>query len=294
MNAVGRYQPPGRIVNFLNAVLSKLVAVGLTPFASYPAIGLFLTGLLAGVVAAVVFRFTSSQSALRRVSDQTRANLLAMRLFSDDPRNTLRAQFGLLAASGKRLLLSLPPMVVMAPLFLVLLAHMAMWYEFRPFKPAANAVNEAALVEARFSEGGWKLAEGAELKLPAGATVSACVRSPRERSITWRLGLTDQEIRGDARLLLADGREVPKALIVTAEETLRFASPRRPSNGLGDRLLYPGEPAFASDSPVQSISIAYPRRVTPILGKDIPWWLTFLVASILGALLAKPLVGVQF
>lgn len=281
-------------MNALNALIAALVGTILGPTSSAPLIGLLVFGLLSGALAALVFRYTSSQKAIKRVADQTRASLLAMRLFSDDPRNTLKAQFALLWYSIKRLLLSLPPMVVMAPLFLVLLSHMAMWYEFRPLVPLTTTHGEFALLEARFSENGWAKAESAKLAVPDGLSVTARVRDSNARIVTWRLSPIRATGPGTIRLEVPDAAPIEKQVVVEKTPDLRFVSPMRPAASGMARFFYPGEPAFDADSPIQSIEITYDHRTTPVFGFNVPWWLTFFVVSIVGALLAKPFVGVQF
>ena len=69
---------------------------------------------------------------------------------------------------------------------------------------------------------------------------------------------------------------------------------RRPGPGFWDRLLFPGEPGFADDEPVQGITVHHLRRSTPLLGFDVPWWLTFLLVSMLAAVAVRPLVKVSF
>lgn len=275
-------------------MIAWLVGMVLEPLSSVPVVGLVIFGLLSGALAALVFRYTSSQKAIKRVADQTRANLLAMRLFSDDPRNTLKAQFSLLWSSLKRLLLSLPPMLVMAPLFLVLLSHMAMWYEFRPLVPLATTHGEFALLAARFSENGWAKAETTRLAVPEGLSVTARVRDANARTVTWRLSPIRATGTGTIRLEIPDAAPIEKQVVVETARHLHFVSPMRPAGSGFERFFYPGEPAFAADSPIQSIEITYDHRTTPVFGFNVPWWLTFFVVSIVGALLAKPFVGVQF
>ncbi|GMU83637.1 MAG: hypothetical protein AMXMBFR47_35070 [Planctomycetota bacterium] len=281
-------------MNALNAIIASVVAAVLAPFSALPAwVGLCLVAAVSGVLAAVAFRYTSNQNALRRVADRVRASLLAMRLFSDDPRNTLRAQGSLLAASGMRLLLSLPPLLVLIVPFTLLLAHLAMYYEFRPLPRSLSPLNEAALLEVQLHPDAWDRLSGIQPVCPDGVTLNARVREPAAHRIVWRI-TADRPVRGTVQFPV-DGMTVEKALVIDDKSAdLKFASPRRAGPGFWDRLLYPGEPAFAADSPIQSISISYPPRETPIFGLTVPWWLTFFIVSILAALAVKPFVGVQF
>ena len=68
----------------------------------------------------------------------------------------------------------------------------------------------------------------------------------------------------------------------------------RPGTSFWDRLLHPGEPGFDADDPLQGITVHYTRRATPLLGFDVPWWLTFVLVSMLAAVAARPLVKVSF
>lgn len=281
-------------MNAVNAVLRAIVAAVLAPLAALPAwVGLVLIAALLGVAAAAAFRYVSNQTALRRVADQMRANLLALWLFRHDVRASLQAQGGLLAASLKRLLWSLVPLAVLAPPFVLILAHMAMWYEFRPFR-----AGETALVEMRLTPEGWTKSDNGsavELKPLAGDLVEARVRGNADRSITWRVRVQEPSPQSVLGWSLPGGVMIEKRFATAADDgRLTFAPPLRPGGNFWDRVLYPGEPAFDAASMVQSISINQPRRSTPIFGFDIPWWLTFFVVSILAALAAKPFLKVQF
>ena len=59
------------------------------------------------------------------------------------------------------------------------------------------------------------------------------------------------------------------------------------------RVLHPGEPALAPDAAATAITVHYPRRATPVLGLDVPWWLTFLVVSMATARMPNSLLSHQ-
>ncbi len=130
-------------MNTLNAALLKLTGMVLAPFASLPAqVALIVISFVAGVLAAVAFRYTSPQSRLKRVANEVRASLLAIRLFRDDLRAVFAAQGTLFKASALRLIYSLPPLLVLIVPFVLLLAQLAMWYEFRPLTPGQQVLLE--------------------------------------------------------------------------------------------------------------------------------------------------------
>jgi len=283
-------------MNVLNAVLVKVTAAVLAPFAMLPAqVALIVIAIVAGVLAAIAFRYTSYQSGLKRVADQVRASLLAMRLFKDDLRSVFAAQASLFKASGLRLLYSLPPLAVLIIPFVLLLTQLAMWYEFRPLAPG-----DTALVEARIAPSAWSSYQDLALIPPDATDVTKPVRNAHGHSVTWRICPREAPAGKEPltlRFKLGADEVAVKQLVVSNDggtNELLFVSPRRVGTSFWDRLLYPGEPAFASDSPVQAISINYGSRRNTLFGVAIPWWLTFFIVSILAALAIKPVVKVQF
>jgi hypothetical protein len=220
--------------------------------------------------------------------------MLAMRLFKDDLRSIFRAQLGLFKASGLRLWYSLPPMVVLIIPFVLLLAQLAMWYEFRPAAPG-----EATLVEVRLTPEAWA-DPSLELVAPDVIVDEQAVRNSHDHTVTWRLRPRAAAVgRNPLRLQFVLGGQTvaEKQFAVSGTggmNELVFVSPLRPDTNFWDRLLYPGEPAFGPDSPIQRIAIRYESRTNTLFGLAIPWWLTFFIVSILAALALKPVIKVQF
>ncbi len=282
-------------MNTLNAVLSKLTYLVLAPFATLPAqVALIVISVVAGILAAIAFRYVSNQAALKRVADQVRANMLAMRLFKDDLRSIFRAQLGLFKASGLRLWYSLPPMVVLIIPFVLLLAQLAMWYEFRPAAPG-----EATLVEVQLTPEAWA-DPSLSLVAPDVIADEQAVRNSHDHTVTWRLRPRAAAVGRDPLLLqfVLGGQTVAEKQFAVSDtggtNQLVFVSPLRADTNFWDRLLYPGEPAFGPDSPIQRIAIRYESRTNTLFGLAIPWWLTFFIVSILAALALKPVIKVQF
>ena len=90
-----------------------------------------------------------------------------------------------------------------------------------------------------------------------------------------------------------EGRAYEKRLTAAEDATpLRVADPRRPGAGLRDRLLHPTEPALVGGA-VDAIVVRYPRRSALLFG-FVPWWMTFLVVSIVAAVVVRPFLRVRF
>lgn len=250
---------------------------------------LLVVSIVCGVLMTLVFRKTSKQAALRRVVKRTRAQLMCMRLFKDDFRVALSCQREVLKGIGARLWYSLPPMLVMIIPFALVLAQLATRFEKQPI-----TVHESAVVVLDLVEPAWATNRNVALHGPSGVRAETPgLRDARDHTVTWRISATvpvDDNLRWSV-----GGTDVQKS-IVCAEDANHLAkvSPRRPGTAWWDRLLYPAERGFGDGDPVRAIQIHYPSRSTPILGLDIPWWATFIIASMLAALLVRPFLRVQF
>lgn len=249
-----------------------------------PACALVLVSAVTGVALAVVFRFTSNQKALKRAADQIRANLLAVKLFQHDLGVTLRCQVALAGAIGRRLFWSLPPMVVMIVPVALLLSQLGLWYEHRPLR-----VGEAAVLEVRLrGEQGVNV----QLATPDNIRVQTPIlRDVEQRAAYWRIAG-----EGDAWMpidIAANG-ETHRKFVAISNDRLCPVPVRRPEPGVWSELLHPGEPPMPRDAAVRDIIVHQPRRATPILGFDIPWWVTFLIVSCAAAYGVKSIIKVQF
>ena len=143
-----------------------------------PTVVLVVLSVIAGVVMTVVFRYTSNQQGLKRVSSLTKAQLMCLRLFKEDLGVALRCQGDILKSIGRRLWLSLPPMAVLIIPFVLILTQLALRYEKRPIQPGESVVLAAELSpdqwQSHASELSLQVPDGVVLETPTG-----CVRSVR-------------------------------------------------------------------------------------------------------------------
>jgi hypothetical protein len=243
----------------------------------------------AGVLMAVVVRYTSRQDLLRRDAELIQAQLLAMKLFKDDFGTQVGSLGRLLLHIGRRLWHTLPPILVMAIPFTLLLAQLARWYEHLPLAPG-----DAAVVQLQLSNDAWSKWQQVALEPADGIVLETPpLRDPAEHAIYWRIRVADS-LPAQLTWKLADQSVTKTVAVAPARTVPRSVDGRRPGAGFWDRLLYPGEPGLPGDSPVRAIVVQHPDRSTPILGFDIPWWVTFVLVSIFAAVLVRPLVRVQF
>ena len=271
----------------INNIMNALGDLVFAPLASAPPwLTLTILSAIAGLGMMIVFKYTSSQAKLKAVSDRTRADLLAMKLFKDELAVTFASQWDLLKATGRRLWYSLwPPMAVMIIPFVLGIAQLGVRYEHRPLAPG-----ETALVTLALNPNAWEANHDVQLETPDGVAVETpALRLPEEAAVQWRVQVTAP---GDYTLAWrVNGERIEKSLPATAG--LPAVSPRRPTTGFWDQLLYPLEPPFDASSPVRSIDLQLPSRSTPIFGWDVHWLITFFVLSMLFALVLKPFLKVQ-
>jgi hypothetical protein len=277
------------LIDALGAAATWLFDLLLAPFAGAPLAGLLAISAVAGVLMVPVFRATTSQRGLRRAAGRARALALSLRLFKDDLRVALRCQAELLGALALRLALALPAFVVLAPPVLVVLVQLALRFEHRALAPG-----DSAIVEVEVAESAWPVWRDARIEVPPGVRVETpALRDERERTVSWRIGVERASAAPVAIAVRAGEGSVAKAIAIGADaERLVRVAARRPGPGAWDRLMHPGERGLPA-GPVRAIEVRYPRRATPLLGWDAPWWLTFLIASMAAALVAKPIMRVE-
>jgi len=271
-------------MRWLNAALGGLVSAILYPFRGLPAIvGLTFVALLTSIAILLVFRAASDQKALRRVKNRITAGILEIRLFRDDLRTIFRAQGDILRHSLTYMRLSLVPMLWVIVPILLLMIQLQFHYGYRPLEPGEDVIVKAELT------GEIPSIYAAELTLSSSAGLEIAtplLLLPLEREADWRI---DALADGSHELLLeAAGLELAKRVVVGKHSGA--LSPRRPSAGLLDQLLYPVEPPVPGDGPVASIEIAYETATVSLLGWDTHWMIVFFILTIVFAFaLQKPL-----
>jgi hypothetical protein len=273
----------------LNAILTRLADWLLAPLSGHPTAALIVAAVVCGAFMTIVFKHTSNQAALKRAAGRTRALLMSMRLFKDDLRVALKAQWELLVSIGRRLALSIPPLLVLCVPFVLILAQLALRYEHRPL-----TASDAAIVELRVRAEQWEAWRNAELIAPPGVRIETPpLRDAARHTVCWRVR-ADEPAHEPLRFAAGDD-QIGKSLTAARDaEALATVSGLKPSTSIVERLLFPGEDACDGDSAVRNVKVQYPPRATPIFGVNIPWWGTFLIVSMLTALLLKPFVKVQF
>lgn len=248
--------------------------------------GLFLVVVSAalGVLMLAVFKYTSNQAAIGRARDRIKAHLLSMKLFRDNLSVVFRAQLKI----GWNVLLllvhSLFPMLVMVIPFALLLGQLGLWYQSRPLK-----VGEQAVLVLQLADSVQDSMPPVSLEPSDAARVTiGPVHVPSKRQICWQIQV---EREGYHQLTFqVNEHQVQKELAVG--DGFMAVSTIRPGPDPVEIILNPAEEPFDAASPVQSIRINYPDRVSGFDGTD-NWILLLFMVSMAAAFLCKPLLNVK-
>lgn len=270
---------------WLNVPVNAAGRVLLSPIGAMP--GWLSNTVIAGVTGVLlllVFKYTSNQQAIARTRDRIKANMLALKLFKDELSVVLASQWRVFRGALTLLRHAMRPLLVMLVPVSLQLAQMGVWYQWRPVAPG-----EDVLVTVHLGGGAGDPLPEVKLEAPAGVEVvvgPVVLRTPRE--VVYR-------VRGErpqvyTLTFAVDGRRETKDLVVG--EGLARVSAVRPGWAWTDILIHPLERPFPADHPIASIAVDYPDRPSWTSGTDY-WVLYFFVASLVFALVFKPLVKVR-
>jgi uncharacterized membrane protein (DUF106 family) len=270
------------IIAFLNTLMNALFRPLAGVMETLPGwlSNLILSGIV-GVVALVLFKYTSNQDAIGKVRDNIKAQMLAMKLFKDSIAVTLIVQGRMFKGALLLMLHSLRPMLVMIIPFSLVLAQLGLWYQARPLMPGEQTI--ITIEVAPDVIGDVKLQPLSGAKITAGP-----VTAIDKNEINYKIEATEI---GSHEIVFQIGDQTFTKDMVVGEGIVRV-NPVRTGVDIGKMLMYPGEKPFAADSPVKSISLKYPDRISMTSGTD--WWIAyFFIASLIVAIIFKPLLKVR-
>ena len=270
-----------QLIVWLNAVANALGRLALGANAVLPGwLSATLVSVVSGILFLLAFKYVSNQRAIKRVKDDIKANLLALKLFKDSAAVALRAQGSILFAALRLMTLSLVPTVVMIVPVLLILGQLALWYQARPLH-----VGEDAVVTVSLKPADSAAASTVELE-PTSAIENALgpvhIRSKHE--VCWNIRALES---GYHRLTFHAGSETVEKELAIGDGFMRV-SKLRPAWQWLDALVNPWEKPFAADSSIQSIEIDYPSRDSWTSGTDYWVFYWFIVSMVAGFCFRRP------
>ena len=271
------------VLGFLNPICTSVGDVTYLVLSALPVwFGLAAISVFCGTVTLFLFRHTSNQPAIRKVKNDIKANLLALKLYNQDMGVTLATQARLFMCVLRLQFHMLRPLLVMLPPMLLLLGQMGTRYQQRPLRSGEQALLIMKYDSEAISSERVSLETNPGLHVEAGPV-------PGGGSIVWRIR-AGQVGRHNLRFDVG-GTKLGKELVVS--DRFDRVSAVRPGHDWTAQILHPAEPRLPAESPVRSIEVTYPARSSVIHGSD--WWiLSFFVVSMLTAVVLKPVFRVQF
>jgi hypothetical protein len=271
-----------RIITGLNTLANVLGRFALAPVAMLPGwLSATLAAIISGVLLLVVYKYTSNQRAIKRVKDDIKANLLALKLFKESADVAVRAQGRIVLGAVWLFLFSLIPLFVMALPVLLLWGQLALWYQARPLHVGEEAVLTVTLpADSGTNPASIELEPSDGVKPTLGPVL---IRSKHE--LCWNI---QAKQAGYHRLVFHIGPQTCEKELAVGDGFMRV-SKLRPARHWLDALLNPWEKPFDADSPIQSIDIDYPSRSSWTSGTDSWVFYWFAVSMVAGFCVRRPL-----
>ena len=244
---------------------------------------LLALSVITGLAMIVLFGYLSDQKAVRVAKDQLRAQLLAVRLFQDQPQVVMRAYGRILTGTGRYLKVAFKPLAIVIIPLTLMLVHFDRYLGSLPFQP-----NQPILLKAQLAGPGDL--DNVALRLPPGLSESApAVHIAGENEVDWRLvASADGNYTVD---VLASGQQLGKQVVVSGN--LMHLSACRMQGQLWERLLDCAEPALAANAPVKLLAVDYPSRDFDIGPWTTDWLVIYFVVSLAAAVLFKFILGIE-
>ncbi len=279
-------------MKFINDLLRPLFDLLQAPLAGMPAfVGVLIWSIPVGVFTLWVFGKTSNQVRIAEVKRRIHAGLFEIRLFNDDLRAIMKAQWQILGHVIHYQALALKPMIFILPPLVLVMVQLHQFYGFRGLQPGDQAMMTVQLDPASVS---GSSRPDISLELPEGVRVmTGPVWVPSLAQISWQLGI-DAEGEFDLAITV-DGETTRKSLRAT--DRLVRLSPERPPRTFVGQLEWPSEKPLEKTSNVHSINLGYAEAAIGILGWEFEWafaWMVvfFVLTMVIALALRKPM-GVE-
>jgi len=247
-----------------------------------PWLSLTVIAVLTALLMLVVVKRTSPQRLIQRARDRMAASIYEMRLFLDAPGRVLRAQGRLIVWMGVYLLTLLPSLVVLGPPLGLAYLHLETRHGLAPIEAPATIVMRVGLAEGHDGDAVEVVPAGDGVAVTAPLVYAADEQAVYARLRVARPGVHTVTVR-------AGGAEVTKQIVADPD-----AAQVAPDRQGGIAHLWQYGPEAPPGGPVTSISLPHPARDQSWLGLPIPWWLYWIGAATVLALLLRRRFDVAF
>jgi len=283
-------------MNAVHSALSAIFDVLLKPFELMgDLVALVLTSGVFGILALLLFKQISWQAGIKAAKDKIKGHMIAIRLYQDDLVIVFKSVLMILLRNFQYLGLNFGPILPLFVPFVLIASQLVVRYAFDPLKvedaatvqdmlPGRGNTLELHMKPARAGE-----VDGLTVELPSHlVALSPLARNARDGIAVLEFAAIAPGT-GDIRFLVGGSLAGTKA-VTAGDRPERKMQPERVSSFFSS-WLWPAEPTFHADSPIDSVSFEYPARDLGFLpGGPFGVLLIFFLASILfGVAVLKPL-----
>lgn len=283
-------------MNAVHGILSAVFDVLLKPFELMGDLAaLVLTSGVFGILALLLFKQISWQAGIKAAKDKIKGHMIAIRIYQDDLAVVFKSVLMILVRNFQYLGLNFGPILPLFVPFVLIASQLVVRYAFDPLEVKDPATvqgllpGRGSLLEVHMKAGKGGEVVGLTVELPSHLVAL----SPLARNAADGVAVLEFAAiaagTDDIRFLM-NGTVVGTKSVTAGDEPERKMQPERVSSFFSS-WLWPAEPTFAADSPLDSVSFEYPERDFGLLpGGPFGVLLIFFLASILfGVAILKPL-----
>jgi len=237
-----------------------------------------------GAALTLLYRALADETRIRRTREVFKARVLEMRLYPDDMLLIMRSLGGAIAAQGAYLRTAARPILVVALMAVPLFIQIEARYSRAPLAPFSTTI-----VTARLKPGLDVRTVPSQLGDPrpplmdclGGAYADAkSVRAAASREVSWRVKIDRNPGRYPLVLNIYDQKY---RFDVCAQKDGRAIGTERRARSIMGALSDIGLPVIGNDSPIERVTVAYPRASYSIFGRRMSWLAVFALGTFLGA-----------
>lgn len=283
-------------MNAIHTAVSAIFDVVLTPFEWLGDVwALVLVSGIFGILALLLFKQISWQAGIKSTKDKIKGHMIAIRIYQDDLGIVFSSVLKVVLRNFQYLALNFGPILPLLVPFILIASQLVVRYGFAPLPVIDLARAEAMLpgrgtmLEVRMKASHEGEVSSLTVELPPHLkALSPLARNARDGIAVIEFAAVAP---GMADVLFAVGGQAAGTKSISAGlEAPRSMQPERVSD-FWSSWLWPAEPTFPRDSPIDSVRFTYPSRDLGFLpGGAFGVLLTFFLASILfGIAVLKPL-----
>lgn len=283
-------------MNAIHRTVSAIFDAVLTPFETMGDIAaLILVSGVFGILALLLFKKISWQQGIKATKDKIKGHMIAIRIYQDDLWIVFTSVTKVVLRNFQYLSLNFGPILPLFIPFVLIASQLVVRYGFDPLpviepsKAVAMLPGRGTMLEIFMKAESRMQVSKLQINLPPHlVALSPLARNERDGIAVMEFAAV---ATGTADLeFLVDGILIGSKSVTAGVDGPRSLQPERVS-GFWSSWLWPAEPTFQPDSPIDSVRFAYPVKDLGFLPSGPGGvLLTFFLASILfGVAVLKPL-----